>query len=103
MTRALHAFGWLPAAACRQLLCNQPPWAAAGASSPLRSAPACLPAGPCNDTSEGYWVWTGALVTAKGPRQREAELAKVDASAITVPRGGYTIKVRCCSLCAAAG
>lgn len=55
--------------------------------------PLPMPAGKCKDTGEGYWVWTGALVTAKGPKQRQAVLAKVDAST-TVPRGSYTLKVR---------
>lgn len=43
-------------------------------------------------------MWTGALVTAKGPNQRPAPLAKVDAS-IPVPRGSYTLKVRPSSAC----
>ncbi|PRW20475.1 band 7 [Chlorella sorokiniana] len=48
--------------------------------------------GKCNTTGEGFWVWTGGLVTAKGPQQRPARLAAVDAT-IPVPRGSYALKV----------
>lgn len=55
-------------------------------------------AGKCNTTGEGFWVWTGGLVTAQGQQQRPKRLARVDAT-VPVPRGSYTLKVSSMALC----
>lgn len=54
------------------------------------------PAGKRNDTNEGFWVWSGGLVTAQGPGQKPDRLARVNAT-VPVPRGSYALKVSRCN------